>query len=77
METDCASRVLSVIARELGVDESEVKPETRLVSLVTDSLEMANLILELEDEFTLEISDEDAQKLLTVKDVVAYVDSRS
>lgn len=77
METDCASRVLSVIARELGVDESEVKPDTRLVSLVTDSLEMANLILELEDEFTLEISDEDAQKLLTVKGVVAYVDSRS
>lgn len=77
METHSAGRVLSLIAEELGVDESEVTPETPLRSLVTDSLEMANLILELEGTFALEIGDEDAHKLLTVKDVFSYIDSRS
>jgi acyl carrier protein len=51
-----------------------VTPDTRLVTLVTDSLEMASLVTELENAFGFDIPDEDMQKLFTVKDVVDYVE---
>ena len=76
-------RVQKIIAEQLGVDESEIKPETSFVDdLNADSLDLVELIMSLEEEFTaegrtVEISDEDAEKILTVKDAVAYIDEQS
>lgn len=64
--------IRQVVAAETG---EEVTPDTRLVALVTDSLEMANLILELEGALGIEIPDEDVQKLCVVQDVVAYAEA--
>ena len=76
-------RVQKIIAEQLGVDESEIKPETSFVDdLNADSLDLVELIMSLEEEFsaegqTVEISDEDAEKILTVKDAVSYIDKQS
>ena len=73
-------RVQKIIAEQLGVDESEIKPETSFVDdLNADSLDLVELIMSLEEEFstegqTVEISDEDAEKIATVKDAVSYID---
>lgn len=65
--------VFEIIAQVLEGETGEhVTPETTLRSLVTDSLEMASMILELEDALSIEIPDEDACRLFTVKDVVSY-----
>lgn len=66
-------RLKAVIVRDLGVDESEIKPETMLNSLVTDSLEMANLMLEIEDEFKIAV--EGFHYGITVQDAVRFVEA--
>lgn len=72
-------RVQKIIAEQLGVDESEIKPETSFVEdLNADSLDLVELIMSLEEEFskegkTIEISDEDAEKITTVQDAVNYI----
>ncbi len=76
-------RVQKIIAEQLGVEESEIKLETSFVDdLNADSLDLVELIMSLEEEFseegrTVEISDEDAEKILTVKDAVSYIDEQS
>lgn len=65
-----------IVADEVGIDESDIEPSTPLSEL-TDSLEMAALLLELETALGIEIPDDDAQKLLAVQDVVIYANSRS
>lgn len=73
-------RVQKIIAEQLGVEESEIKPETSFVDdLNADSLDLVELIMSLEEEFTeegrtVEISDEDAEKILRVQDAVSYID---
>ncbi len=72
-------RVRKIIAEQLGVDEGEIKPETSFVEdLNADSLDLVELIMSLEEEFskegkTIEISDEDAEKIATVQDAVNYI----
>ncbi|HVP05780.1 MAG TPA: acyl carrier protein [Dehalococcoidia bacterium] len=72
-------RVRKIIAEQLGVDEAEIKPETSFVEdLNADSLDLVELIMSLEEEFskegkTIEISDEDAEKIVTVQDAVTYI----
>jgi len=72
-------RVRKIIAEQLGVDEAEIKPETSFVEdLNADSLDLVELIMSLEEEFskegkTIEISDEDAEKIATVQDAVTYI----
>jgi acyl carrier protein len=68
-----------VVAEQLGVDEAEIKPESSFVEdLNADSLDLVELIMSLEEEFSkegksIEISDEDAEKIVTVQDAVNYI----
>lgn len=68
-------RLKTIITEQLGVDEEEVTPQASFVDdLNADSLDLVELIMSLEEEFGLEISDEDAEKILTVQDAVSYID---
>ena len=67
-------RVKHIIVEQLGVDEEEVKPEAKFVDdLGADSLDVVELVMALEEEFGLEINDEDAEKLISVKMAVDYI----
>lgn len=68
-------RVKTIIVDRLGVDAGKVEMgATFKDDLGADSLDVVELIMELEDEFDLEISDEDAEKISTVGDVVTYIE---
>ena len=70
-------RVSKVVVDRLGVDESEVKLEASFRDdLGADSLDVVELVMELEDEFDMEISDEDAEKIATVGDAISYIESK-
>ena len=72
-------RVRKIIAEQLGVEEGEIAPQTSFVEdLNADSLDLVELIMSLEEEFSkegksIEISDEDAEKITTVQDAVNYI----
>ena len=74
-----AERVKNVIVNQLGVEEDQVVPEASFVDdLNADSLDMVELVMAFEEEFTsdeqeVEIPDEDAEKILTVQDAVTYL----
>jgi len=70
-------KVKEIIADRLGIDESEIKLESNFVNdLGADSLDVVELVMALEEEFEVEIPDEDAEKVGTVNDVVKYVSSK-
>ena len=67
-------KVKKIIADKLSVDLEEVAPEASFVDdLGADSLDLVELIMSMEEEFDVEISDEDAEKIITVKDAIDYV----
>jgi acyl carrier protein len=67
-------RVKEIIVEQLGVNENEVTPEAKFVDdLGADSLDLVELVMALEEEYNMEISDEDAEKILTVGDVIEYI----
>lgn len=68
-------KVQKIIMDQLGVSAEEVKPEASFVEdLGADSLDLTELIMAMEEEFGIEIDDDEAQKLLKVKDAVDYVE---
>jgi len=67
-------RVKEIIVDQLGVDEEAVTPEASFVDdLGADSLDIVELVMALEEEFGIEIPDEDAEKITTVGDAVEYI----
>jgi acyl carrier protein len=71
-------KVKHIIVEQLGVDEEEVKSEASFVDdLGADSLDVVELVMALEEEFGLEISDEDAEKLRTVKQAIEYIETNA
>lgn len=71
-------KVKKIIAEKLSVDISEVVPEASFVDdLGADSLDLVELIMTIEEEFEVDIPDEDAEKMATVQDAINYIHSRS
>ena len=67
-------KVKQIVAEQLGVDESQVTEDASFMDdLGADSLDTVELVMALEEEFDVEISDEDAEKIQTVKDAISYV----
>ena len=72
---DIQERVKAIIADQLGVDEAEITSEASFVDdLGADSLDTVELVMALEEEFNIEIPDEEAEKISTVKDAVNYIE---
>lgn len=71
------AKVKDIIVEQLGVSPEDIKPEASFVDdLGADSLDLTELIMAMEEEFGIEIDDEDAQKLLKVKDAVNYIQAK-
>jgi acyl carrier protein len=72
--SDIEERLRKIIAEQLMVDEDEITPDASFVdTLGADSLDTVEMIMEIEDEFGIEIPDEDAEKLTTVGEAIEYV----
>ena len=70
-------KVKELIVQQWGVSESEVVPEAKFVDdLGADSLDLVELVMALEDEYGIEIPDEDAEKIVTVGDAIKYIQER-
>ncbi len=70
-------QIKEIVAEQLDVDLEQVTPEASFVDdLGADSLDLTELIMAMEDQFGMEIDDDEAQKLRTVQDVITYVESQ-
>lgn len=75
--SDVLERVTNIIVDRLGVEESKVTMDATFKDdLGADSLDVVELVMELEDEFGLQFSDEDSEKIVTVGDAVKYIESK-
>jgi len=76
--SEILTRIQKVVAGQLSIDEGEVKESSSFTTdLGADSLDTVELVMALEDEFSVEIPDEDAEKITTVGAAVDYVESKS
>jgi len=74
---DVEEKVKQIIVEQLGVDESQVDGSASFVDdLGADSLDLVELVMAFEENFGIEIPDEDAEKITTVKEAVEYIKSR-
>ncbi len=70
-------KLKEILVDDLGISEDAVNPESKFVDdLGADSLDLVELIMAFEDKFGIEISDEEAEKMVTVKDVLDYISSQ-
>ena len=77
-ESAVLERVIEIVTEQMGVDKSQVSGETSFVNdLGADSLDQVELVMLFEDEFKLEIPDEDAEKIQTIGDAVKYIQEHS
>lgn len=68
------AKVKSIIAEQLGVGEGEIRPESSFIEdLGADSLDIVELVMAIEENFDIEIPDDDAENIKTVKDAVEYI----
>jgi acyl carrier protein len=73
---DMKKRIVEIIATQLGIDQTDVTPEASVVDdLGADSLDVVELIMALEEEFNVEIPDEEAEKIKNVQDIFTYLES--
>lgn len=71
---DIFAKLKELIVEQLGVEEKDVKPEALLKEdLKADSLDLVELVLAIEEKFNVKISDEDAENILTVQDIIDYL----
>ena len=76
--SDIAKRVKEIVAEQLGVEEAQVLTESSFMDdLGADSLDTVELVMALEEEFDIEIPDEDAEKIHTVNDAIEYITEHS
>ena len=74
--SDVTSKVTKIIVDQLGVSADEVKPEAKFDDLGADSLDLTELIMAMEEEFDIEIADDDAQKIQKVQDAIDYIEAK-
>lgn len=73
---DMKKRIVEIIATQLGIDHADITPQANVVDdLGADSLDVVELIMALEEEFNLEIPDEQAEKIKNVEDIFTYMES--
>ncbi len=73
-EQEIVGKVKKMVASQLGKPEDEISLESAFIEdLGADSLDLVELVMAMEDEFGVEISDEDAQRIITVQDAISYV----
>ena len=76
--SDIEQRVKKIVSEQLGTEEGSLKNESSFINdLGADSLDTVELVMALEEEFDLEIADEDAEKISTVNEAVDYINSNS
>jgi acyl carrier protein len=74
LDAQVQARLRKIVAEQLSVDEEDVVPEASFIEdLNADSLDLVELIMTLEEEFNIKISDEDAEKIQTVQDAMDYL----
>jgi len=77
MASSIEEKVKELIVQQLGVSESEVVPEAKFIDdLGADSLDLVELVMTLEDEYGIDIPDEDVEKIVTVGDAIKYLEQR-
>ena len=77
MSQEILTKVKSIVSEQLSVDASEVKSEANVANdLGADSLDTVELVMALEEEFDIEIPDEDAEKITTVEEAVEYINNK-
>jgi acyl carrier protein len=75
---EIADKVKAIVVEQLGVAEDQVTPEAKFVEdLGADSLDQVELVMALEEAFSADIPDEEAEKLTTVGDAIAYIESKA
>ena len=78
MTKDISQKVKKMVAEHLGVEESKVAEESNFIDdLGADSLDTVELVMAFEEEFGSEISDSEAEKILTVGDAIKFIESKS
>jgi len=75
-DTNVEQKVKGIIAEQLGVGEDEIKPESNFIDdLGADSLDIVELVMAMEEEFEVEIPDDEAENIKTVGDAINYINS--
>ncbi len=78
MADSTESKVKDIIVEQLGVNPDQVNPDAKFIEdLGADSLDTVELVMAFEEEFSIEVPDEEAEKLQSVGDVISYIDSNN
>jgi acyl carrier protein len=72
-DQEIEAKVKQIIVDELGVEENEIIPSAKFVDLGADSLDQVEFVMGMEEEFEIEIPDDDAEKIVTVQDAYDYI----